>query len=141
MDGDRPSSAHRSPHAAAPGDLDVTVGQHATRVVVTARGELDLNTVAHLEAAVADHAGPRQDLVVDLGELTFVDSTGLRLLLRLRERAQRNATGLLVVTSERVRRILDLSGMAALFDCVDRPPLHAPPTAVPTERAPDGQPA
>jgi len=136
MDSDRPSPAPapRAPKHLPLGDLEVTVVQQPHRVVVTARGELDLNTVVRLGGAIAGHAGRRQDLVLDLGELTFIDSTGLRLLLRLRERAERDATALLVVTNEPVRRILTLSGMAALFDCVDRPLPY-----VPADDLPDGQ--
>ena len=136
MDSDRPSPhpSHRSPEHLLLGDLEVTVTQQPHRAVVTARGELDLNTVVRLGGAIASHTGRRQDLVLDLGELTFIDSTGLRLLIRLRERAERDATALLVVTNEPVRRILTLSGMAALFDCVDRPLPY-----VPADDLPDGQ--
>jgi len=138
MSSDSPAPSLRSP--LPPGDLHVTVVQQPTRVVVTARGELDLNTVARLGSAVAGHLGDRQDLVLDLGELTFIDSTGLRLLLRFRKHAADHATGLLVVTNERVRRILELAGMTALFDCVDRPLPYAPPIAAPAALAPVEQP-
>ena len=43
------------------------------------RGELDLATVPVLEAALVAQAGP---VVLDLRGLTFVDATGLRLLIQ-----------------------------------------------------------
>jgi anti-sigma B factor antagonist len=57
--------------------------------VVAVRGEIDLVTAPQLEAAVEqailDHGAPRP-LLVDLEECTFMDSTGLALLLRAQDR-------------------------------------------------------
>lgn len=59
-------------------DFDVGVDSRAGATVVVPRGELDLATVPVLTATLAAQAGP---VVLDLRELTFVDPTGLRLLL------------------------------------------------------------
>jgi anti-anti-sigma factor len=57
--------------------------------VVAVRGEIDLVSAPRLEAAVEeailDHGTPRP-LLVDLEECTFMDSTGLALLLRAQDR-------------------------------------------------------
>ncbi len=59
-------------------------------VEIVAAGELDLATSELLREAVdvyCDRAGVRV-VMVDVRDLTFVDSTGLRGLLHARERAQ-----------------------------------------------------
>jgi anti-sigma B factor antagonist len=57
--------------------------------VVAVRGEIDLVTAPRLEAAVEqailEHRAPRR-LLVDLDECTFMDSTGLAILLRAQDR-------------------------------------------------------
>jgi anti-sigma B factor antagonist len=57
--------------------------------VVAVRGEIDLVTAPQLEAiveeAIVDHGAPRP-LLVDLVECTFMDSTGLAILLRAQGR-------------------------------------------------------
>jgi anti-anti-sigma factor len=57
--------------------------------VVAVRGEIDLVTAPQLEAiveeAILDHGAPRP-LLVDLVECTFMDSTGLAILLRAQDR-------------------------------------------------------
>ena len=49
-------------------------------------GDLDLATCPVLERAFEEaRSGDAQTIVVDLGEVTFMDSTGLRLLLDMAE--------------------------------------------------------
>jgi len=78
---------------AGPGGFDVT--EHAANGVVTLAlsGELDLQTVKELEHQVerAVAAGPEK-LVLDLGELSFMDSSGLRFLLVVDARARRDGS-------------------------------------------------
>ncbi len=57
--------------------------------MVVVRGEVDLVTAPRLEAvveeAILDHGAPRP-LLVDLEECTFLDSSGLAILLRASDR-------------------------------------------------------
>lgn len=82
--------------------------------MMTVCGELDLAGVALFRAAVAEHDD--QQVEVDLRELTFVDSTGLRALLEAR---QANPGLRHVNPSPQLRRLAELTGTAALlFDHV-----------------------
>lgn len=80
-------------------------------------GEIDLSNVdrltAELDASVANHA---LGLVVDLSGVTYVDSTGVRLLFRLarRLRDRQQVLHLVVPEQARIRRILELSGLLAV---------------------------
>jgi anti-sigma B factor antagonist len=72
-------------------------------------GELDIATVPLLEAAFdAADAGEPERLTVDLSAITFIDSTGIQLLLRMNERA---GNRLELVSSPAVDRLLDLTGL------------------------------
>jgi anti-sigma B factor antagonist len=54
------------------------------RVVVAVTGELDLATVGRVEQEISElYARGFDAVVLDLRALTFIDSTGLRLLVRL----------------------------------------------------------
>jgi anti-anti-sigma factor len=57
-------------------------------------------------------------LVVDLTEVDFIDSTGMRALLRLRDEARQAGTELELVAPEQrqVLRIFDVTGTYGLFD-------------------------
>ncbi len=82
---------------------------------LTPIGELDLATAPLLESAF--EAVFRDDdaemIVVDLTELSFMDSTGIHLLLRMRD-ACADVDRLRVINGSRaVERVLDLAGVRA----------------------------
>ena len=57
------------------------------RRVIAPRGELDLATADQLEARLAGNI----DTVLDLSELSFIDSTGIRVLVSTAQRARAEA--------------------------------------------------
>ncbi|TMM03436.1 MAG: STAS domain-containing protein, partial [Actinobacteria bacterium] len=66
-------------------DFAMRVRRDGDRLLVTVAGELDLTTAPDLEELLLASA-PYVDLELDLAELAFIDSSGLRLLLAERER-------------------------------------------------------
>ncbi|GGT41655.1 anti-sigma-B factor antagonist [Nonomuraea spiralis] len=97
--------------------LEMTHSRHGELVVVTLAGEVDVDNVSRvrkcLDEAVEAH-GPR--LVVDLTGLTFIDTTGLGVLVRqLAALRDRNGTMALVVSDGQVLRRLRRTNLAALF--------------------------
>ena len=87
-------------------------------------GELDIATTPALEQAIADATGaPGAALVLDLRELTFMDSTGLRTLAQINARAEDEGFTLSIVRgSSQIERVLEISGLGALLPLVDAPP-------------------
>ena len=86
-------------------------------VAVRFAGELDLATVAEAEAAVAQARGERTDpLCLDLSELTFLDSSGLHLLLQVHQACRADGCALKVVPGPRsVQRVFDLAGVLEIL--------------------------
>jgi len=92
-------------------------------------GEVDLSNVEdlgdRLEQAVSNRA---HGLILDLSRVTYLDSTGVRLIYRLaRKLGDRQQRLRLVVPDEsRIRRVLQLAGVASVAQVV--PDLaHLPP--------------
>ena len=89
----------------------VSGGADSARVVLA--GELDDATAGHLNdrlrEVTAELAG---DLSVDLGLLTFIDSTGLAVLVTLHKRVQAMGWTLIVVEpTARARRLFQITGL------------------------------
>jgi anti-sigma B factor antagonist len=87
-------------------------------LVVTVRGEVDLATSPELESIVqqAFAVGP-QSVLLDLGGLTFIDSSGLRVLVALSNDARaREAKLVLRNVPRHAERVLHLTGLAEWFD-------------------------
>jgi anti-anti-sigma factor len=87
-------------------------------LVVSVRGEVDLATAPELEASVRDAFAIRPEAVLlDLRALTFIDSSGLRVLVALaNEAGERKARLLLRNVPRHAERVLDLTGLAEWFD-------------------------
>jgi anti-sigma B factor antagonist len=80
-------------------------------VIVEPRGELDIATVEMLGAALDDIKSAKR-LMLDLRGLSFIDSSGLHLLVALHQRAQRNGFQLaLVAPAPPVDRAIQVCGL------------------------------
>ena len=100
---------------AAPGALlkiDARVTEDAYLLEVG--GELDRSTVGSLESHLAEAGlSGRSRILVDLGRLQFMDSSGLRVLLALEGAAATRDRVRLVAPSRAVRRVLQLTDTEA----------------------------
>ena len=84
-------------------------------------GELDLATAADVQRELEHvEATDAESIVLDLSELTFMDSTGVRLLVTAHARARADSNRLTLLRGGRaVQRILQLSGVEALLPFAD----------------------
>lgn len=86
-------------------------------------GEIDISTMPRFRSA-SDRLleGDVRGLVIDMAEVTFLDSSGLGFLLRLlREMSRRQARLLLAGLTPGIRDLFRITGTARLFEFVDDP--------------------
>jgi anti-anti-sigma factor len=86
-------------------------------------GELDLATAPQLEAMTEQLcSNGARELVLDLREVAFIDSTGLRAILRAREHCEGHRCELFLTPGQpAVQRLFELTGV------LDRLPFLEPP--------------
>jgi anti-anti-sigma factor len=111
----------RPSDSAAPERFQCEVQTERGAVRVSPIGELDLATVPKLDACLAElrESGFRQ-LIVDLSRLEFIDSTGLRLLLRYDAEARQDGFRISLTSGPTaVQRIFELSGTLGLLTFTD----------------------
>ena len=76
-------------------------------------GEIDAANNQHLEDVLTSLAHGDADVVVDLGAVTFIDSSGLRSLLTGQRSARAAGRGFRIAdASDAVRRVLEITGVA-----------------------------
>ena len=81
-------------------------------LVFAVGGELDIATAPDLERAVLRRRAPGDDVVLDLAGLRFMDSTGLRILLRARTEARTGRWNLYMRNvPDNVQRLFSISGV------------------------------
>jgi anti-anti-sigma factor len=88
---------------------------------ISLSGELDLATAAEVQRELERvEATDAESIVLDLSELTFMDSTGVRLLVTAHARARADSNRLALLRGGRaVQRILQLSGVDTLLPFAD----------------------
>jgi anti-sigma B factor antagonist len=85
------------PVGRAPDAFSVDVSRRGATTIVSARGDVDLSTEAGLRSAGADAARHAECVVVDLTDVTFLDSTGIRALVVIRGVVDDNGARMVVV--------------------------------------------
>ena len=92
-------------------------------VVVELAGELDLYNAHTVRDALLDQAEKQPErLVVDLSRVTFIDSTGLGVLIEARRQLRNNKAFLLAAPGLETRRALEISGLDRHFNVHDSLP-------------------
>jgi anti-anti-sigma factor len=105
---------------AVPAPFTVEIRPERHRVVVVPHGDLDLASVGGLADELDGLVGRGFDaIVLDLRELTFMDSTGLRLVIEQSARSDAKVT--LIDGAEPVSRLFDLTGMRPALPLEDHP--------------------
>lgn len=91
--------------------LSVEVREEADATIVAATGELDLSSCGILAEALEGLNGA-SCVVVDLSRCTFIDSSGLAVLVRYANQSEEIQQTLRVRVSQQIRRIFDITRLA-----------------------------
>ena len=117
-------SAANGPDAEVVPALDVSAepGQSEGQWVVHLRGEVDVSTSPLLRnqlSSVIDRGAA--SLVLDVRRLSFIDSSGLGVLVETLERMRSSPDGAIVLRGmqEPVKRVFEITGLTELFTIED----------------------
>jgi anti-anti-sigma factor len=95
-----------------PPKLQIETDGDSSALIIRLAGELDAGTADELERSLSAVLEPRALVVLDLHELTFVDSLGLNILFRTREWADARGVTLRTVRAPvHVQRLLALAAL------------------------------
>jgi anti-anti-sigma factor len=92
------------------------------KVVLTVHGELDLASAEDVAARLADLRAAGEPVLLDLDELDFMDSSGLRMVLNAAEAS--DATGwpfTLTAGPDQVQRLVESTRVTGRLPIVPRP--------------------
>jgi anti-sigma B factor antagonist len=95
-------------------EFSVEVRQDGAAVVVAPHGELDLGSVDELRAALRRHDLVQcRAIVLDLSGVSFLDSSGLSLVVQEHQCCERDGSDFrLVPGPETVQRVFEMTGLA-----------------------------
>lgn len=101
---------------AIPPPFHAAVERDNGRLRVRLAGELDLATVPEAEKAIAEARSEAAPLEVDLSGITFIDSSGLRLIVQIDAACRADGRDLVLRPGPRgVQRVFDLAGVVGIL--------------------------
>jgi anti-anti-sigma factor len=113
---ERSSGAAPSPQPGGGGDptaLSVRIEDAADgSSIVAIGGELDLSTIPRMQAPLLEQIGQRPAVLVDLSGLTFIDSSGIGILIRALRGANGTPVHILIATDSQVDRVFRIAGVS-----------------------------
>ncbi|HKT83235.1 MAG TPA: STAS domain-containing protein [Solirubrobacterales bacterium] len=106
------------------GSLEAHISRRGETVTLALAGEFDLASVETVREKLAEACSdaPSQ-VVIDLRELTFIDSTGISFLLSTVKADEMRRLAFIGCDSPAVQRVLTITGVAGLFSGAGGSPL------------------
>lgn len=96
----------------------VATGDRSFRI----RGEIDLSSVERLNKVLVPASEGEGDVVLDLRELEFADSTGLRELIRCAQRLEHRGRLVLRHPTPALQRFFEVTGLGRFPNVTIEPP-------------------
>jgi anti-sigma B factor antagonist len=105
-----------------PTPFEVRLTPHRDRLLVALRGEVDIATADQMAVALLEQFDNGfAHVVADLRDVTFIDSTGIRVLWQAHQRSERDGTRLSLIAGDGdVSRALQITGLLEHMDLLDR---------------------
>ena len=102
------------------GRVSLRIDRDPTTQAISVTGEIDLSSVQDLEDCL-ECEPPARDVTLDFSGVSFMDSTGINVLIRAIRRLRSGHTLRLVRPQATVRRVLEICGLDAFpgFEIVD----------------------
>ena len=83
--------------------------------VVALGGRLDTTTAQELEGAIKEAIEGKTELIIDMKELEYISSAGLRVLLSAHKAMSRQGTMVVKNASEAVKEIFEVTGFSDIL--------------------------
>lgn len=101
--------------------MQIATTPGSDRYLITVTGEVDLATSPELDTAIiAAIDAAAASVVIDLSDVSFMDSSGLGVIVRALKRCREAENDLdLVITNERVLKVFGITGLDQVI------PIHA----------------
>ena len=96
--------------------MEINVTQDGNKATIALEGKLSVATSPDLEAAIQGLPEDTNEFVIDLANLEYISSAGLRVLVSTEKIAgQRNGKMTLQHPNEEVSEVFDMTGLADVF--------------------------
>ncbi|MDT3401529.1 STAS domain-containing protein [Mucilaginibacter terrae] len=97
--------------------MKVTIQETEAAVIAAIEGSIDSKTAPDLQQSILPVINDRNKMVLDLTEVTFVSSAGLRVLLMVyRQLKSKDGKVFLVGVSDEIKDVMFMTGFITFFE-------------------------
>lgn len=95
--------------------MEIKKVRDGENLTVALKGRLDAITAMELDKNLSAEITGEENLVIDLKELDYIASAGLRILLKLKKRVDNHGTMKVINLNRTVREVFDMTGFSDLL--------------------------
>ncbi len=96
--------------------MEIKVNKNGTELTISPVGRMDTATSPEVQAVVDENIGDATDLTFDLGELKYLSSAGLRVLMSAQKTMLSQGSMKLINVNEDILDIFDMTGLTDVFE-------------------------
>ena len=96
--------------------MEIKVNKNGTELTISPVGRMDTATSPEVQAVVDENIGDATDLTFDLGELKYLSSAGLRVLMSAQKAMLSQGSMKLINVNEDILDIFDMTGLTYVFE-------------------------
>lgn len=96
--------------------MTINKNQNGSDMVLSLEGRLDTTTAPELESVVKNQLDGIQKLTIDMSQLEYISSAGLRVLLSAQKLMNKKEGMKITGCSEEIMEIFDITGFSDILD-------------------------
>ena len=98
--------------------MNIITTKNDTMLTLALSGRLDTNTAPQLESAISENIAGVTELILDFGELEYISSAGLRVLLSAQKAMSKKGQLTIANVSAEIMEIFELTGFSDILTIV-----------------------
>ena len=95
--------------------MNIEVKRNLDEVIIEVAGRLDTTTAPTLDKTINDNTNDTKTLVLDLKELKYISSAGLRVLLSAQKKMQKIGSMTVKNVCEEIMEVFEMTGFADIL--------------------------
>lgn len=95
--------------------MTIEINKNADATVIEITGRLDTTTAPALDKTINEDIGDTKNLVLDVKEMEYISSAGLRVLLSAQKKMQKIGSMKVINVREEVMDVFEMTGFADIL--------------------------
>ena len=95
--------------------MTIEIQKNAAEVTIQIAGRLDTITAPTLDKTISEEIGDTKNLILDMKDLAYISSAGLRVLLGAQKRMQKIGSMKVINVCEEVMEVFEMTGFADIL--------------------------